>query len=262
MYGVMRLTNTAQGDFILLGSFSAVACIAGLKWLAPDLAWLPVLLLPVLLLLAFAVGFVLQRQVLNRVLGKDPLPSLVVTFGLSIVIQNLLLELFSADPRSIESAGLNTASLPLPGGFALGVLPMLILALALAATYGLQWMFNHTALGRSFRAVSDDLEIAQLMGLNAKRVYAYATGIAFMLITVAGVLQAMRTTVSPSGGLVCRSGGGACVFCGISIARRLFRHWHLGDCRSVSVELCQYVCGRWWFGHQPHRLHRHQQSCS
>ena len=200
MYGVMRLTNTAQGDFILLGSFSAVACIAGLKWLAPDLAWLPVLLLPVLLLLAFAVGFVLQRQVLNRVLGKDPLPSLVVTFGLSIVIQNLLLELFSADPRSIESAGLNTASLPLPGGFALGVLPMLILALALAATYGLQWMFNHTALGRSFRAVSDDLEIAQLMGLNAKRVYAYATGIAFMLITVAGVLQAMRTTVSPSDG--------------------------------------------------------------
>ena len=200
MYGVMRLTNTAQGDFILLGSFSAMACIAGLKWLAPDLAWLPVLLLPVLLLLAFAVGFVLQRQVLNRVLGKDPLPSLVVTFGLSIVIQNLLLELFSADPRSIESAGLNTASLPLPGGFALGVLPMLILALALAATYGLQWMFNHTALGRSFRAVSDDLEIAQWRGLNATRVYAYATGIAFMWITVAGVLQAMRTTVSPSDG--------------------------------------------------------------
>ena len=200
MYGVMRLTNTAQGDFILLGSFSAVACIAALKWLAPDFVWLPLLLSPLLLLTAFGIGFVLQRQVLNRVLGKDPLPSLVVTFGLSIVIQNLLLELFSADPRSIETGGLNIASVQLPGAWAVGVLPLLILGLALAATYGLQWMFNHTALGRSFRAVSDDLEIAQLMGLNAKRVYAFATGIAFTLITLAGVLQAMRTTVSPSDG--------------------------------------------------------------
>ena len=91
MYGVMRLTNTAQGDFILLGSFSALAGIAALKWLTPDATWMPLLLSPLLLLIAFGAGFMLQRQVLNRVLGKDPLPSLVVTFGLSIVIQNLLL---------------------------------------------------------------------------------------------------------------------------------------------------------------------------
>jgi branched-chain amino acid transport system permease protein len=200
MYGVMRLTNTAQGDFILLGSFTAIALIAGLKILAPENMWLPLLLSPLLLIVAFGFGFVLQRQVLNKVLGKDPLPSLVVTFGLSIVIQNLLLEVFSADPRSIESAGLNTASLQLPGGVTLGVLPVLILFLAITTTSGLQWMFNHTALGRGFRAVSDDLEIAQLMGLNAKRLYAYATGIAFMLITMAGVLQGIRTTVSPSDG--------------------------------------------------------------
>ena len=200
MYGVMRLTNTAQGDFILLGSFTAIAVIAGLKILAPETMWLPLLLSPLLLIVAFGFGYVLQRQVLNQVLGKDPLPSLVVTFGLSIVIQNLLLEVFSADPRSIESAGLNTASLQLPGGVTLGVLPVLILLLAITTTFGLQWMFNHTALGRGFRAVSDDLEIAQLMGLNAKRLYAYATGIAFMLITMAGVLQGIRTTVSPSDG--------------------------------------------------------------
>ena len=101
MYGVMRLTNTAQGDFILLGSFTAIAVIAGLKMLAPEKMWLPLLLSPLLLIVAFGFGYVLQRQVLNKVLGKDPLPSLVVTFGLSIVIQNLLLEVFSADPRSI-----------------------------------------------------------------------------------------------------------------------------------------------------------------
>ncbi|MEQ1805652.1 MAG: branched-chain amino acid ABC transporter permease [Burkholderiaceae bacterium] len=193
MFGVMRLTNTAQGDFIILGAFAAIVGVAltGAAATAVALAVLP---------LAFAFGYALQRYVLNGTLGKDPLPSLVVTFGLSIVIQNLLLELFSADPRSIETEGLSIQSLALPGGMAIGVLPLLILGIALAATAGLQWLFNSTALGRSFRAVSDDKEIAELMGLNSNQVYALATAIAFVPIAVAGVLQGMRTTVSPADG--------------------------------------------------------------
>jgi branched-chain amino acid transport system permease protein len=193
MFGVMRLTNTAQGDFIVLGAFAAIAAL-GLVAVGP---WLiALLLLPV----AFGFGYLLQRHVLNGTLGRDPLPSLVVTFGLSIVIQNLLLELFSADPRSIETDGLNTRSLELPGGLAVGVLPVLIFVVAVAATAALQWLFARTQLGRAFRAVSDDREIAELMGLDARKVYALATGIAFVLIAVAGVLQGMRTTVSPSDG--------------------------------------------------------------
>jgi len=138
--------------------------------------------------------------VLNGTLGRDPLPSLVVTFGLSIVIQNLLLEIFSADPRSIETSGLNTSSIALPAGLAIGVLPALIFTVALLATGGLQWLFNGTRLGRAFRAVSDDKEIAELMGLDSKKVYALATAIAFVLIAIAGLLQGMRTTVSPADG--------------------------------------------------------------
>lgn len=200
MFGVMRLTNTAQGDFIMLGAFAAIAGIAALAaagFEGPAVPWAVAL---ALLPLAFGFGYGLQRTVLNGTLGKDPLPSLVVTFGLAIVIQNLLLELFSADPRSIETAGLNTQSLTLPGGMAVGVLPLLILALAVAATAALQWLFNRTQLGRAFRAVSDDKEIAELMGLDSRKVYALATAIAFVLIALAGVLQAMRTTVSPSDG--------------------------------------------------------------
>jgi branched-chain amino acid transport system permease protein len=193
MFGVMRLTNTAQGDFIVLAAFAA---IAGLSVAAVGPWLIALLLLPV----AFAFGYALQRHVLNGTLGRDPLPSLVVTFGLSIVIQNLLLQLFSADPRSIETAGLNTRSLALPGGIAIGVLPLVIFGVAVAATAGLQWLFGSTRLGRAFRAVSDDREIAELMGLDANKVYALATGIAFVLIALAGVLQAMRTTVSPSDG--------------------------------------------------------------
>jgi branched-chain amino acid transport system permease protein len=193
MFGVMRLTNVAHGDFIILGAFAA---IAGLIVLPSQATIVSVAVLP----LAFAFGYALQRWVLNGTLGKDPLPSLVVTFGLAIVLQNLLQELFSADPRSIETGGFNTRSVELSGGLAVGLLPLSILAVAVAATAGLQWLFNSTALGRSFRAVSDDKEIAELMGLDSKKVYALATGIAFVLVALAGVFQGMRTTVSPSDG--------------------------------------------------------------
>ena len=192
MFGVMRLTNTAQGDLIVLAAFGAIALVSVAAVHASVAA---VLLLP----LAFVAGYALQRVVLNGTLGKDPLPSLVVTFGLSIVIQNALLEIFSADPRSLESGGLATQSVAI-GPMTLGVLPLVIFAVAVAATAALQALFDRTALGRSFRAVSDDREIAELMGLDAKKVYALATGIAFVVIAIAGVFQALRTTVSPSDG--------------------------------------------------------------
>ena len=200
MFGVMRLTNTAQGDFIVLGSFAAVAGMSGLASMGWSGAFAPLVVMLLLVPVAFAFGYALQRGVLNGTLGRDPLPSLVVTFGLSIVIQNLLLELFSADPRSIETAGLNTESLALPGGVAIGVLPLVVFMVAVLATGALQWLFAATRLGRAFRAVSDDKEVAELMGLDAKKVYATATAIAFVLIAIAGVLQGMRTTVSPSDG--------------------------------------------------------------
>jgi len=192
MFGVMRLTNTAHGDFIILGAFCSIAWVAlGLS------AWQAlVLTLPV----AWCVGYATQHFVLNGTLGKDPLPSLVVTFGLSIVTQNLLLEMFSADPRSIDTGGLNTLGWAVTEGVSVGVLPLLIFALAILATAGLQWLFTHTGLGRSFRAVSDDREIAELMGLNARKVYALATALAFVLVGLAGTLQGMRTTVAPSDG--------------------------------------------------------------
>jgi branched-chain amino acid transport system permease protein len=193
MFGVMRLTNTAQGDFIILAAFAVIGGIA-VTGAAPTLAALA--LLP----LAFGFGYALQRYVLNGTLGKDPLPSLVVTFGLSIVIQNLLLEVFSADPRAIEIGAVATQGLRVSDTLSLGVLPLVVLVVAVAATAALQWLFARTAMGRAFRAVSDDREIAELMGLDARKVYALATAIAFVLIAIAGILQGMRTTVSPSDG--------------------------------------------------------------
>ena len=193
MFGVMRLTNVAHGDFIILTAFAAFAATASLGlnlWIAL------LLLLP----LAFIFGYGLQRGVLNGTLGNDPLPSLVVTFGLSIVIQNLLMEIFSADTRSISALGLETKSVQLAENLYVGVLPLIIFLIAVAAAAGMQWLFGNTAIGRAFRATSDDKEAAQLMGLDHKHIYALATAIAFVLIAVAGVLQGMRTTIAPTDG--------------------------------------------------------------
>ena len=193
MFGVMRLTNVAHGDFIILTAFAAFTATATLG----IQLWLALLLL---LPLAFAFGYGLQRGVLNGALGNDPLPSLVVTFGLSIVIQNLLMEIFSADTRSINALGLETKSLQLTENLFVGVLPLVIFLIAVVAAAAMQWLFGKTAIGRAFRATSDDKEAAQLMGLNHKHIYAFATAIAFVLIAIAGVLQGMRTTIAPSDG--------------------------------------------------------------
>jgi len=193
VFGVMRLTNVAHGDLVVLAGFAAIA-------LAAQLGLGPLGAFACLAPLAAAAGYALQRCVLNDTLRKDPLPSLVVTFGLSIVIQNGLQEVFSADPRSLSSGALATASVRLLEGVTVGVLPLATFCAALLAAIALQALFARTAAGRAFRATSDDREIAELMGLDARVVYASATALAFVLIAGAGVLQAMRTTVAPADG--------------------------------------------------------------
>lgn len=192
MFGVMRLTNIAHGDFIILAAFCAIA-------LAPMVSGSPFITALVLLPLSAALGYALQSGVLNRALSKDPLPALVVTFGLAIVIQNGLQEIFSADPRSLPSDGLNTQSFDVLG-LTVGTLPLMIFAAAVLCTVTLQAIFSYTSMGRAFRAVSDDPQIAGLMGMDANRVYALATALAFAVIALAGVFQALRTTVAPADG--------------------------------------------------------------
>ena len=193
MFGVMRLVNTAHGDLVILAGFTGVF-LNQVFGVGPFTAMIGVVPL------AFALGFALQRGVLNRTLSRDPLPSLVVTFGISIVIQNLLLELFSADTRSLSAGGLEARSIEIVPGLAVGVLPVIILASALAASAGFQWLFGSTRLGRAFRATSDDGEAASLVGIDNHHVFALATGLAIGILGIAGIFQAMRTTIAPTDG--------------------------------------------------------------
>jgi branched-chain amino acid transport system permease protein len=191
IFGVMRLVNIAHGDLIVLAAFVALAVTQGLG-LHPLLSLLVVV--PVMA----AVGYGLQRGLLNRTLGGDILPPLLVTFGLSIVIQNALLEIFTADSRKLQVGPLETASLQLGGGLAIGWLPLLVFATAVLVIAALQLLFYRTALGRAFRATSDDPETARLMGIDNHHLFGLAMAIALAVVAIAGVFLAIRTNFDPT----------------------------------------------------------------
>lgn len=196
-FGIMRMVNVAHGDLIVLAGFGAVTAVqplASAGGLAPWLSF--VLVVPAMAL----IGYALQRLVLNRTLGRDILSPLLVTFGLSIMLQNLMLAVFSADVRGLDTGALATASWNLGSSVAVGVLPLITTLCAVAVIVGLQWLFRRTALGRAFRAASDDPVTAQLMGIDHRHLYALALAIAGAIIALAGVFLVMRTTLSPTDG--------------------------------------------------------------
>ena len=198
IFGIMRLVNIAHGDLIVLAAYLGLSTVI-VTGLHPLLAL--IIVVPVMA----GLGYALQRGILNQTLGDDILPPLLVTFGLSVIIQNALLEGYTADPQKMNAGALETASVSV-GGLQLGVLPLLTFAIAVAVIAGLQWMNYRTALGRSFRAVSDNQEIAQLMGLNRRHVFGLAMAIALAVTAIAGILLGIRTSFDPS------SGGGRLIF--------------------------------------------------
>ncbi|WP_164662103.1 branched-chain amino acid ABC transporter permease [Tropicibacter sp. Alg240-R139] len=192
VFGIMRLVNLAHGDLIVLGAFLILVAATALG-LHPFLAVL--IAAPVM----FVLGWALQTWVLNRVLGDDILPPLLVTFGLSVVIQNALLEGFSADSQKLSAGGIEAASLAL-GPVTVGVMPLLTLVSAVAVIFGLNQLFYRTALGRAFRATSDDAVTAGLMGIRPQNVFAIATGIAMVVATIAALYLGIRANFDPSVG--------------------------------------------------------------
>ena len=190
IFGIMRLVNLAHGDLIVLGAFLTLA----LTTLGVPIVAAVALVLP----LMFAAGYALQSVLLNRALGRNILPPLLITFGLSIIVQNGLLETFSADTRFLNVGTLQSASLPLGGGIAVGIMPLICFATAIAVIALLNGVFYRTALGRAFRATSDDVEIAQLMGINNKSIYAVTMGIALAVCAVAGFFLGARANFDPS----------------------------------------------------------------
>ena len=193
IFGVMRIVNLAHGDLSILAAFLAVMVVQ-------ELGLNPFLALVLVVPLMAALGFLLQTLVLNRLLGRGILPPILVTFGLSIVIQNALLEIFSADSRRLNPGGIETASVALGSGIAVGWFSLITLAVAVLILVGLQLLIGHTSTGRAFRASSDDQETAELMGIDNRRLYALAMALSLAVVAVAGVFLGIRTTFTFSSG--------------------------------------------------------------
>jgi branched-chain amino acid transport system permease protein len=193
IFGVMKLVNIAHGDLIVLSAYVALV-------VTQTLGLNPLVSLVLVVPIMFLVGYLIQRGLFNRTLGGDVLPPLLVSFGLSVIIQNGLLQLFSADNRRLQAGALEVASVRLSDAVTIGLLPLLQLALAVAVIGALQYLLYRTALGRSFRAVSDDPRIAQLMGLNNRHVFGLAMGLSLAIVALAGVLLAIRANFDPATG--------------------------------------------------------------
>ena len=193
VFGIMRLVNLAHGDFIVLAAFVILALMQTLA-IDPFLATL--LAAPLL----FGLGYGLQSQLLNRTLDRDILPPLLVTFGLSIIIQNGLLEAFSADSRRLRAGAIETTSIPLGGGIAVGTTQLLALASAIVVILILNHLIHRTETGRAFRATSDDPEMAQLMGIDNGRIFSLVTAVAMIVISVAALHLGMRANFDPTMG--------------------------------------------------------------
>jgi branched-chain amino acid transport system permease protein len=191
--GVMRFINIAHGDLIVLVSFLILTLTTslGLSPLTSTLIALP---------LSFAGGYLLQRFLLQRVLGKDILSVILVTFGLSIIIQNGLQAGFGADTRLVRSEEFATATVSLGGGINVGVLPLTIFVAAIAMILALDLLLYHTRVGAHIRAVSDDLAAANLVGLPSPRIFALAQGIVGVTVAISAGFMSVWTNFDPTSG--------------------------------------------------------------
>ncbi|HEV3381469.1 MAG TPA: branched-chain amino acid ABC transporter permease [Trebonia sp.] len=194
MFGVMRVVNLAHGDLATVAGYVGVGVIAAVHM--PFLWSIPVVVVVMALL-----GYVLQRTLIQAAINRGELTTLIVTFGLSMVIENALLQFFTADSRGIGvNQSIITESFSIGSQIQVAWLDVIIFALAVVVLLGLQYYLSSTKYGRLIRAVADDREAAQLCGADYRHVFGIAAAIAFGTVALAGTAYGMSTTIDPTTG--------------------------------------------------------------
>jgi branched-chain amino acid transport system permease protein len=193
LFGTMKVINLAHGDLAVVAAFLAVEAAPALH--VPPV-WSFVFVVPV-----FAVfGYVGQRTLLQASLDRGPFTTLLVTFGLSVVIENLLLEVFSADSHSLDIGSLVSKSIEVTNQISIAYLSLAIFVLAVVVLLGLQYFLSRSKTGRMIRAVADDQEAARLVGIDFRHVFGIAASVAFATVALAGIAFGMYSSFSPSAG--------------------------------------------------------------
>jgi branched-chain amino acid transport system permease protein len=192
MFGVMKVVNLAHGDLATVAGYIGVGIIA--------ISHVPVLWsIPIVVVLMAAIGYILQRSLIQAALSRGELTTLIVTFGLSIIIENGLQQFFTANSRGLGVGdSFITKSFSIGSQINIAYIYLAIFILAVVVLLGLQQYLSRSKYGRLIRAVADDREAAQLCGADYRHVFGIAAAIAFGTVAVAGILQGMITTINPS----------------------------------------------------------------
>jgi branched-chain amino acid transport system permease protein len=194
MFGVMKVVNLAHGDLAVIGGYVAIGIITVTH--IPVL-WSFVIVVPLMAIL----GYVLQRTIIQASLDRSVLTTLMVTFGLSVVIENGLLQFFTANSRGLGTGNtFITSSFSLGSQIQIGYLPLLIFVVAVVVLLGLQYFLSRSKYGRLIRAVADDKEAAQLCGVDYRHVFGVAAAIAFGTVALAGIAYGMTSQLAPTTG--------------------------------------------------------------
>jgi branched-chain amino acid transport system permease protein len=192
MFGVMKVVNLAHGDLAVMAGYIGVGVIA--------VTHMPVLWsIPVVVILMAVIGYILQRSIIQGAISRGELTTLIVTFGLSIIIENALQQFFTANSRGLGVGdSFITASFSIGSQIVIAWLYVVIFVLAVVVLLGLQLYLSLSKYGRLIRAVADDQEAAQLSGANYRHVFGIAAAIAFGTVAIAGMFEGMITTISPT----------------------------------------------------------------
>ena len=194
MFGVMKLVNLAHGDLAVVAAYIGIGVIAVIH--IPFL-WS----VPIVVAIMAALGYVLQRSLFQSAITRGELTTLIVTFGLSIVIENGLLQFFTANNRGVGTgSSLISSSFSIGAGLQVAWLDVVIFGLAVVVLLSLQYFLSSSKHGRLIRAVADDREAAQLSGADYRHVFGIAAALAFSTVALAGIAYGMTTVVSPTTG--------------------------------------------------------------
>lgn len=193
MFGVMKVINLAHADFAILAAYVALGIVA-VTHMPPG--WSVLLAVPIFA----AIGYVVQRTLLQASLNRGVMTTLLVTFGLSVVIENALQQFFSANARTLQIGALSTNHFNIGSQISVGYLDLTMLVVAIVVLLGLQYYLSTSKQGRLIRAVADDREAAQLCGADYRHVFGIAAAIAFGTVALAGTAYGMYTSFYPSTG--------------------------------------------------------------
>ncbi len=187
IWGVMGVINLAHGEFVMVGAYITWVLNKQFGW---DPFWALIVVIPIM----FVLGYVLQHILINRLVERPHLISLLVTFGLSIIIANIVKLVYTASPRVTDTA---LKGFWRVGGVTFPITKTYILLAALIIMVALYLFLQHTRMGKSIRAAAQNKEAARMVGIEIGKVYALTFGICIALTGAAGMLISPTQAIFP-----------------------------------------------------------------